>query len=113
LAISGDGSALYSIQALWTAARYRLPVVFAILNNRAYQIVKNNLRRYRDFFGVEGGAECAHLDLSSPDIDYAELARGFGVPARRIENPAELAPAVREGFANRGPYLLDVLVGAG
>jgi len=113
LAISGDGSALYSIQALWTAARYRLPVVFAILNNRAYQIVKDNLGRYRDFFGVEGGAECAHLDLSGPDIDYAELARGFGVPARRIEDPAELAPAVREGFASRGPYLLDVLVGAG
>ena len=113
LAISGDGSALYSIQALWTAARYRLPVVFAILNNRAYQIVKNNLDRYRDFFGVEGERECPQLDLTGPDIDYAGLARGFGVPARRIEDPAELTPAVREGFASRGPYLLDVLVGAG
>ena len=109
-AISGDGSALYSIQALWTAARYHLPVVFAILNNRAYQIVKNNLGRYRGFFGVEGERDCPHLDLTSPEIDYARLARGFGVPARRVEDPAEVGPAVREGFAAGGPYLIDVLV---
>jgi benzoylformate decarboxylase len=110
LAISGDGAALYSIQALWTAARYRLPVVFVIRNNRAYQIVKRNLDRYRDFFGIEGGQSCPYLDLTNPDIDYAQLARGFGVPARRIEEPAEVGPAIREGFAHAGPYLLDVLV---
>jgi len=111
LAISGDGSALYTIQALWTAARYHLPVVFAILDNRAYQIVKNNLERYREFFRVEGGRGCPHLDLTNPHIDYVQLARGFGVPARRVEDPAEVGPAMREGFASEGPYLLDVLVG--
>jgi len=108
LAISGDGSALYSIQALWTAARYRLRVVFVILNNRAYQIVRDNLDRYRDFFGVEGQRGCPHLDLTGPDIDYVQLAHGFGVPARRIEEPAEVGPALRAGFASGGPYLLEV-----
>jgi benzoylformate decarboxylase len=110
LAISGDGSALYSVQALWTAARYRLPVVFVILNNRAYQIVQRNLQRYRDFFDVEGQGGSPYLDLTDPDIDYVQLARGFGVPARRVENPADVGPAVRQAFASVGPYLLEVLV---
>ena len=74
--------------------------------------MKNNLERYREFFGVEGGRGCPHLDLTNPDIDYVQLARGFGVPARRVEEPAEVGPAMREGFASEGPYLLDVLVGA-
>ena len=112
LAISGDGSALYTIQALWTAARYHFPLVLAILNNRAYQIVKDNLDRYREFFGVEGERACPHLDLTNPDIDYARLAQGFGVPARRVEEPARVGPAIREGFASGGPYLLDVRVDA-
>ena len=110
LAISGDGSALYSVQALWTAARYRLPVVFVILNNRAYRIVQRNLQRYRDFFGVEGQGGSPYLDLTNPDIDYVQLAHGFGVPARRVEDPADVGPVIRQAFASAGPYLLDVSV---
>ncbi|HET91960.1 MAG TPA: thiamine pyrophosphate-binding protein [Chloroflexi bacterium] len=112
LALSSDGSALYSIQALWTAAHYHLPITFVILNNRAYQIVKQNLDRYRDFFGVSGSGY-PHLDLTEPDIDYVQLAQGFGVPARRVEDPTEIGPAVRAAFETEEPYLLDVLVSAG
>ena len=75
-------------------------------------IVKDNLDRYREFFGVEGERACPHLDLTNPEIDYARLAQGFGVPARRVEEPARVGPAIREGFASGGPYLLDVRVDA-
>ncbi len=111
LALSSDGSSLYSLQALWTAAHYRMPITFVILNNRAYQIVKQNLDRYRDFFDVPGSGY-PHLDLTDPDIDYVQLAQGFGLPARRVEDPAEIGPAVRAAFEMDGPYLLDVPVNA-
>jgi len=112
LSISGDGSSLYNIQAMWTAAHYRMPVVFVILNNRAYQIVKDNLDRYRDYFGLHGREGYPHLDLTDPEIDYARLAQGFGVPARRVVEPAEIGPAIREAFAGDSPYLLEVPVQA-
>lgn len=109
--LSGDGSALYSIQALWTAAHYRLPIPFVILHNRAYHIVKRNLDRYRSFFGVGGGGGDRFLNLTDPGIDFVQLAAGFGVPARRITEPEEVAPAVGQAFASGGPYLLEVVTG--
>jgi benzoylformate decarboxylase len=112
LAISGDGSALYSIQALWTIAHYKLPVVFVILNNRAYQILKRNMDRYRKFFGVQGTQGYPFMDLTDPEIDYVQLAHGFGVPARRLVEPAEVGPAVEAAFAGGRPCLLEVLVRA-
>jgi benzoylformate decarboxylase len=111
LALSGDGSALYSIQALWTAAHYHLPIPFVILNNRAYHIVKRNLDRYHSFFGVGGGQGDRFLDLTDPGIDFVQLAAGFGVPGKRITEPEEVAPAVGQAFASGGPYLLEVLTG--
>lgn len=108
LAISGDGSALYSIQALWTAAHYRMRVVFIILNNRAYRIVKHNMDRHRIFFDVDGKTGYPFLDLTDPDIDFVDLAQGFGVPARRVIAPEELGPALQEAFSQAGPFLLDV-----
>ena len=108
LAISGDGSALYSIQALWTAAHYGMKLVFVILNNRAYRIVKHNMDRHREFFGVRGKAGYPFLDLTQPDINFVDLAEGFGVPARRVMEPGQLAPAVQEAFDRSGPVLLDV-----
>ncbi len=111
LAISGDGSALYSIQALWTAAHYRLPIVFVILNDRAYSIVKRNLDRYREYFGVAGRRGYPFLDLVDPDIDFVQLANGLGVPACRIAEPSEVGPAVRAAFASGGPTLIEILIG--
>jgi benzoylformate decarboxylase len=108
LAISGDGSALYSIQALWTAAHYGMQIVFIILNNRAYRIVKHNMDRHRVYFDTSGKKGYPFLDLTDPDIDFVDLAQGFGVPARRVFAPEELGPAVQEAFAKPGPVLLDV-----
>ena len=111
LAISADGSALYSIQALWTAAHYRLPLVFVILNNRAYHVLKLNLDRYRSDFGVTGKQGYPFMDLTHPDIDFVQLASGFGVPAQRVVEPEAVGPAVQEAFARGEPYLFDVQIG--
>jgi benzoylformate decarboxylase len=83
-------------------------VVFLILNNREYRIVKHNVDRHRDFFGVAGKKGYPFLDLTDPDVDFVDLAHGFGVPARRVFGPEELGPAIDNAFSQMGPYLLDV-----
>ena len=111
LCVSGDGSALYTIQALWTAAHHRIPVVFVILNNRVYRILKYNMNRFRAVAGVEGRAgSYRHLDLTDPDIDYVSVARGFGVEGRRVRVPEEVGAAVEEAFASGAPRLLELVV---
>jgi benzoylformate decarboxylase len=110
LAISGDGSSLYTIQALWSAAHHRLPVVFVILNNKAYRILKINMNRYRRDFGLGGERPHPHMDLTDPDLGYVDIAKGFGVPGRTVSDPAEVGPALKAAFASGKPYLLDILV---
>ena len=111
LCVSGDGSALYTIQALWTAAHHRIPVVFVIINNRVYRILKYNMNRFRAIAGVEGrGGSYRHLDLTDPDIDYVSVARGFGVEACRVSAPEEVGPAVEEAFASGAPRLIELIV---
>jgi benzoylformate decarboxylase len=108
--VSGDGSAMYSIQALWTAAHHHLPVVFVILNNRAYRVLKINMDRYRSDFGLAGERPYPHMDLIDPELEFVRLSEGMGVPARRVEQPEELGAAFRDAFASGTPYLLDVVV---
>ena len=111
LCVSGDGSSLYTIQALWTAAHHRIPVVFVILNNRVYRILKYNMNRFRAVAKVEGRAgSYRHLDLTDPDIDYVSVARGFGVEGRRVAEPEEVGAAVREAFASGAPRLIELVV---
>ena len=111
LCVSGDGSSLYTIQALWTAAHHRIPVVFVILNNRVYRILKYNMNRFRSVAKVEGRAgSYRHLDLTDPDIDYVAVARGFGVEGRRVADPGEVGTAVREAFASGAPRLIELVV---
>ena len=108
LCLSGDGSALYNVQALWTAAHHRLPVVFLVIDNGCYRVLKLNLDRYRG--GSAPGRDYPHLDLVEPAPDFVALARGFGLRAERIEAPARVAPALIEAFAAGQPCLLDVRV---
>ncbi len=111
LVFSGDGSAMYSIQALWTAAHRDMPVVFLILHNREYRILKINMDIYRERFGIPADRPYPHMNLTEPELDFVEMARGMGVPGRRIEDPGEVEEAVRTAFASPGPYLLDVIIG--
>lgn len=107
LALSGDGSALYVVQALWTAAREQLPIVFAVCANRSYRILKVNILRYWEELG-EAPGQFPPFDLTDPAPDFCRIAEGFGVPARRVTSGDALGKAVLDAFDTEGPYLLEV-----
>ncbi|MEE2790574.1 MAG: thiamine pyrophosphate-dependent enzyme [Acidobacteriota bacterium] len=104
VALIGDGSAMYNIQALWTAAHLRLPIVYVIANNGGYRILKQRIRKR---YGLE---HPVGMDLSAPPIDFAALATSMGVRSQRVTEPDEIAPALRTALAHEGPTLLDVIV---
>ena len=110
VALSGDGSAMYSIQALWTAAHHDLAIVFVILNNREYRILKHNMDTYRQRFGAKPDRGYPNMDLVSPDLGFVDLARGMGVEGARVTAPAELRPALEKALGARRPFLLDVVI---
>ena len=106
LAILGEGAALYGIQGLWTAAKYRIPVTFVICNNAQYQILKIGAQGMALPRANEGRFE--GMDLSEPEIDMVSLARSFGVEAHRLNDPDELSQRVKESFGRQTPILFDV-----
>jgi benzoylformate decarboxylase len=110
VAVSGDGSAMYSIQALWTAAHHDLAVVFVILNNREYRILKHNMDTYRQRFGAKPDRGYPNMDLVAPDLGFVDIARGMGVEGTRVTMPGALRPALDKALAARGPFLLDVAI---
>jgi benzoylformate decarboxylase len=110
VAVSGDGSAMYSIQALWTAAHHDLAVVFVILNNREYRILKHNMDTYRQRFGAKPDRGYPNMDLVSPDLGFVDIARGLGVEGVKVSTPGELRPALEKAIAARRPFLLDVAI---
>ncbi len=106
-AVVGDGSAMYGIQALWTAAHLKLPITYVIANNRSYRILKERLVSMRATDKFVG------MDIRDPAIDYAGLAQSMGVPARRVSDPNDVVPALREAAARGGPGLIEVMVADG
>jgi benzoylformate decarboxylase len=105
VATIGDGSAMYSIQALWTAANQRLPVTFLILNNGGYQILKNRLKLFH------GNDKPIGMDFKDPAIDTCALAKGFGVQAERVDTAAGFEAALKKSLAKSdGPSLIEVMV---
>lgn len=110
LAFSGDGGAMYTIQALWSAARHNLPVKYIICNNRSYRLLQANISQYWSEQGVTGRPFPTSFDLSKPDLRFADMAKALGVAGRRVETAAEIGPALDEMLAHQGPYLLDVIL---
>ena len=110
IAMSGDGSAMYSIQALWTAAHHGLNIVFVIFSNREYRVLKHNLDIYRQRFNERSDKPYPHMDLSNPELGFADLARGMGVRAQCVERLDDVQPAVVEALRTKGPYLIDLVV---
>ena len=101
---SGDGSAMYSIQSLWTAARHELPLTVVIANNGGYRIIKQRLLSFhgdRNFVG---------MDFEKPVVDFAALARSLGLEATRVTEPGELAGVLRDAFRRPGTKLIEVMV---
>jgi benzoylformate decarboxylase len=104
----GDGTALYTAQGLWTAARYGLAVAFIVFNNASYMILKGGLLALK-------GASAERrvfpgMDISEPEIDFVKLAESMGLAARRVSKAAELRPALDWAFNENAPTLLDVAI---
>lgn len=97
----GDGSAMYSIQALWTAAQRKLPLTVVVINNSGYGAM-------RSFSQVMQVRNVPGLDL--PDIDFVKIAEGMGCHAVRVSKASELAPALKHGLAHNGVSLIEVTV---
>jgi len=113
LSLEADGSALYTIQALWTQARERLDVTTVLINNAAYAILRMELARTladKTAAGQAGERSGRMLDLSEPTPDFTQLSTGFGVPARRVTTAEELDLALREAYAEPGPHLIEAIV---
>lgn len=102
--VLGDGSSMYSIQALWTAARYRAPVTFVVLNNNGYEAVKELGRRI-------GIPAVPGADIHG--IDFVTVAAGLGVPGRRVDKAAGLAGALTDALGRTSPFIIEVSVAAG
>jgi len=102
-----DGSSMYSITALWTAAHHRIPVTYVMLNNASYRILKLNML---DYLGSEAkDRQFVAMDLTDPELRFDRFAEAVGLPAWRVSRPDELGPALREAIAH-GPSLVDVAI---
>jgi benzoylformate decarboxylase len=106
VSVVGDGTAMYTIQGLWSAAHYDIPLVLVVMNNREYAACKRGIDRV-----VSGGGESyVGMDLIDPEIDFIALARSLGVEARSAHSPDELSSAVSEALASGAPTLIDAAV---
>jgi acetolactate synthase-1/2/3 large subunit len=108
LSLEADGSAMYTLQALWTQARENLDVTTVLFNNRSYAILKSELANV----GAQnvGRKALDMLDLSRPDLDFVMLARGMGVPGERVDTMDEFNQALARGLGHKGPYLVEVML---
>lgn len=108
VAVVGDGTTLYTPQALWTMAHHDIPVVAVVLNNASYLILKAGLQTMAGKAAKAG--EFPGMDLTNPPVDFPALAASFGVAAERVEASAEIAPAIRKAVASGKPALIEVVV---
>jgi acetolactate synthase-1/2/3 large subunit len=108
LALQADGSAMYTLQALWTQAREGLDVTTVIVANRGYRILAVEMERA----GIEepGPVIAPLTDLGSPALDWVALATGMGVPAVRATTTEELTEALATAFAEPGPHLVEAVL---
>src|SRR5215831_1960295 len=106
VALIGDGSAMYTVQALWTAAHYRIPVVFVILNNTSYRILKQRLHALRGH--AEQVDTYVGMELVAPAIDFVGLARSLGVAAERAKTVHDATDLIGKALKDDRAMLIDV-----
>jgi benzoylformate decarboxylase len=107
VATIGDGSAMYSIQSLWTAAHLKLNITYVIINNRSYRIIKERL------LAMRGTDDFVAMDMDNPAIDFAGLAKSMGMPSQIVTDPTKLADVLKAAMASGGPNLVEVIVSRG
>ncbi len=106
--VSGDGAAMYTISALWTAAHHRIPVTWVICNNASYRILKLNTLEYLG--AAAKGREFVAMDIIDPPLRFDKLAQSMGVHGRRVERHSELRAALDEALNLGAPALVDVAI---
>jgi len=109
--IQADGSAMYTLQALWTQAREGLDVTTVILSNRSYAIL--NLELARVGAGAGGPRAESLLELANPELDFVSLARGMGVPAMKATTAEELTSQLATALRDPGPHLIEAMLPEG
>ncbi|WP_172381779.1 acetolactate synthase large subunit [Streptomyces sp. MNP-20] len=109
ICLEADGSAMYTLSALWTQARENLDVTVLVLNNRSYAILRREARR---MLGPSAEPLADLFDLDRPDLDFVRLSEGMGVPACRVRTVGELADRLKGALSEPGPHLIDVPVPA-
>ena len=111
IGFTGDGGSMYTIQALWTAARHNIGAKFVICNNQSYMLLKLNILQYwREQVNEPVGAFPESFDLDRPVVDFAALARSMGVEALCVDHPDKVADAIDKMLAHDGPFLIDMVV---
>ena len=105
--LQADGSAMYSLQSLWTQARERLPVTTILLNNRKYSIL---IGEYNAVGATPGPTAMSMLDLGNPNLDWVKLANGMGVEAARATTLEACADLMSQSFRQSGPFLIELMI---
>jgi benzoylformate decarboxylase len=110
---TGDGGAMYTIQALWTAAHHQIGAKIVICNNGSYRILKDNIRQYWRERDVPEHEFPASFQLRNPGLRFDRIAESLGVPAARVEAGAQVRPAISRALETDGPFLIDVVIDGG
>ena len=111
LGIIGDGSAMLSAQALWTASAYEIPAIYAICNNGGYRVLKVNLHAYFEEVLGEPDRETSYLGMDLPqEFDLGAIAAAMGVASERIDDPGRIGPAFERALDSGKPALLDIII---
>ncbi|WP_291985055.1 thiamine pyrophosphate-binding protein [Luteitalea sp.] len=108
--LTGDGGSMYTIQVLYTAKKYGTKTLFVVCNNSRYKLLDLNIAHYWQEQRIPSHAFPASFDLSDPPLGFVDLARGMGVPARRIERADQIAAVLDEALATDGPFLIDLVL---
>jgi benzoylformate decarboxylase len=101
---SGDGSSMYSIQSLWTAANHKLPLTFIIVNNGGYRIIKQRLLAFH------GDDHYVGMDFVDPSVDFTGVAKSLGLEAIKVTDPGQLKSVLSSAFSRPGTKLIEVVV---
>ena len=111
VAIIGDGSAMMTIQGLWTAANEKLPIVYVICNNSTYRILKLNMNLYKNHVMNEEKSESQFIGMDFPiRPNFVDLAKGMGVHGQKLSDPSKIKPAIKDAINYGGPVLIDAII---
>jgi benzoylformate decarboxylase len=109
ICIVGDGAAMYSPQAMWTAVHEKLPVTFVVMNNMEYNVLKNFMKNQQGYLSPELDRFLA-MDIIDPSINYIALARSMGLSGVRVTSAVDIAPAIEAGMASGQANLIEIVI---